>query len=279
MFYSPIKTAFLSENEKEKFNAENQALMEAQKKALEDNSGLQAKLQALQEREHALLQRETNFAKQLGEFNLQAMNAQRNPYYGSDYRQPYYQAPTQPREPQRSLYERAQDDGITLYTAGNATMRNQQPDTPFAPAGSPAPAKTGFYNVGATLFKSAFIMLCILVFESLAVYFMLDYLTIPSYYPAIAFALGFTAFLICAILYSKGFRTRVRRKKNPSYILTNTVLFVIFVILTSMVAVYLKADLSDPKQLISYIVIPVVYLSNILVFTAFYHTFSKQSNA
>ena len=269
------------ECEKEKFNLEQQDLMKAQKNMHDETSGLDARLQDLKEREQALSQREDNLAKQSEEFNRRVMNAPSRTYYNSEYRQnPYYGMPNpQPYEQQRSLYERAQSDGITLRTAGNATMYNQQPEPQLAVAASPTSTKTGFYNVGTTLIKSAFIMLCILTFESLAVYFLLDYLTIPSYYPAIAFALGFTVFLICAILYSKGFRPHVRRRKNPSYLLTNTVLFIIFVILTTMVAVYLKADLSDPKQLISYIIIPVVYLSNILVFTAFYHTFSKHNNA
>ena len=206
---------------------------------------------------------------------MQALNTQNRQYYGADQRPPYYQQ----QNPYRSLQERAQNDGITLYTAGNANMYNPYnqpaPERETALSAPTQPTKPGFYNVGATLFKAAFIMLCILAFESLVVYFTLDYLRLPGYYPAIAFGVGFIAFIICAILHARGYRSNVRRKKHPSYILTNIVIFIICVIITTMVAVYLKAELSDPAQLFSYVIIPIAYLSNILVFTAFYYTFSK----
>jgi hypothetical protein len=116
------------------------------------------------------------------------------------------------------------------------------------------------------------------MFESLIVFFMKDYLNIPAFYPAIPFGIGFIVFITCAVLNARGYRTNVRRKKHVSYILTATIIFVISAIIASMVAVYLKADVSNPAQLLSYVIIPIVYLANMLIFVAFYRMFSMNES-
>jgi hypothetical protein len=261
------------ETEKKKLEEEKETLhrerVEAQKKALEDNSGIQARMLELQERENRLLQRENALNEHLREFNSRPAAPYADERYG--YNSPYgYQN----QNPYHSLHERAQSDGIRLNTAGN--MRSPAiPQREIAVANANEPsryAKT--YNVGVTLFKAAIIMLCIVAFESIVVFFTKDYLGVPAYYPAIGFGIGFFAFLVCAILHARGFRPNVRRKKHPSYLLTTAILFVICVIAVTMIAVYLKADISNPAQLFAYVIVPVVYLSNILIFTAFYHMFS-----
>ena len=117
-------------------------------------------------------------------------------------------------------------------------------------------------------------MLCFIAFESLIVFFVKDSLQIPAYYPAIPFGIGFIVFITCAILYARNYRPNARRKKHPSYLLTMTVLFVISIIIVTMVAVYLKAQISNPVQLLSYVIIPIVYLANMMIFAAFYYMFS-----
>lgn len=56
-------------------------------------------------------------------------------------------------------------------------------------------------------------------------------------------------------------------------------LFVIVTVLASMVAVYLKADLRSARELLAYVVIPVAYLFNIVLFALFYRLFSKTTDA
>ena len=136
----------------------------------------------------------------------------------------------------------------------------------------------GCYSAGLTLFKSAFIVFCIVVFESLLVFFTRGYLQVSAIYPALAFAGGFIQFIVCAILYALGYKPRARRKKHASYGLTATVIFVICVLITTMVAVYCKAQISDPKQLLSFVIIPVVYLLNIIFFVTFFYLFSVKAS-
>ena len=132
--------------------------------------------------------------------------------------------------------------------------------------------------MGLALFKTALIIFSIIAFESLLVYFMRGYLGVSFIYPIVLFAGGFVQFIICALLYAKGFRPRVRRKKHASYIVTASVLFVIAVIIVTMIAVYMKAQISLIPQLLAYIIIPIGYLINMLLFVAFYYTFSVKDS-
>jgi len=42
-----------------------------------------------------------------------------------------------------------------------------------------------------------------------------------------------------------------------------------------MIAVYLKADLNVPATLFAYVLIPVAFIANVLLFALFYHMFAK----
>ena len=79
-------------------------------------------------------------------------------------------------------------------------------------------------------------------------------------------ALGFIAFSI-------GNEFRLSQLKE-----TGRQAFIIGVIIVTMVAVYMRAQLGNPAELLSYVIVPVVYLSNILVFSAFYYMFTFREN-
>ena len=269
------------EAEKAKFEEEKAVLMATQEKAHDNDTAFKARMQELDEKESLLIQRENILNAQIQEFSTSCTMVPPTPAPTMEqlYNQTHYPQshPLNANDPYQALRERAHDDGVNLYTAGNAPYIAQQA-SPSSTMPTPK-KKAGTYNVGATLFKAAMIMLCFVAFESLIVFFMKDYLNIPAYYPAIPFGIGFIVFIICAILNARGFRTNARRKKHPSYILSSTIIYVISVIAVTMVAVYLKAQISDPKQLLSYVIIPVVYLTNMMIFVSFYRMFSTNDNA
>ena len=271
------------EEEKTRFDAEkeevSQAKMDAQKRAIDDASGLQLRINELQERERMLQQREN------------ALNDQyRDLYFGQGYGYNNYQQPSggysqQNNHPSfnnhESMQERAQRDGIKLNTAGmrNYQAQPQQRHTNPTPAHhAHAHTHAGHYNVGTTLFKTALIILCIMAFESLAVFFIKDYMGVSALYPVLGFSAGFLVFLACSILYAMHYKPNVRRKKQPSYLLTAAILFVICVVIVSMIAVYFKAQISIPSQLLAYVIVSVAYLANNLLFAIFYYAFSVTSN-
>ncbi|MBR2375331.1 MAG: hypothetical protein IKA88_03485, partial [Clostridia bacterium] len=264
-------------NEKQAFEAKKTAnekeRMEAQKKALEDASGLQMRMAEIQERERSVTQRENALHERLMDLQMRGVPQ----YY--DQNAVYNQPMQRPTDPYGNLRDQAQSDGIRLNTAGSMRGYSQTATVTESAYTAPQPTNSGrFYNVGATLFKAAFIVFCIVAFESLLVFFAKDWLHISAIYPAIGFLGGFIVFLVCSILYACGYKPRVRRRKHPSYILTNAVLFVISVIIVTMVAVYCKAQISVLPELFAFIVIPIGYLLNVLIFTAFYYTFSKRSD-
>ena len=117
-----------------------------------------------------------------------------------------------------------------------------------------------------------------MAFESLLVFFLKDALKVSVAYPAIWFGIGFAMFITCAVLYACNYRPNAKRKKQPTYLVTAAILFVIGVIVVTMIAVYTQAQISDPAQFFSYVLIPVAYLLNILVFAIFFYLFSNKNN-
>ena len=191
-------------------------------------------------------------------------------YREEDYRRPLPQNPPAAQSSSGQidlddLRKRAQSDGIRLNTAGSMGTGAKA-----KAAESPAPV----YNKGQTLFKAALITFCIILAESLAIFFVRDRLHISGLYPAVGCGVGLAAFLLCTVLYACGYRPRARRSKHPGYILNASILFVIGVIVVSMVAVYLKADLKQPAELLAYVILPVLYLLNIILFSVFFYLFS-----
>ena len=124
-----------------------------------------------------------------------------------------------------------------------------------------------------------FIVFCIIAFESLLVFFLKDFLQVSFVYPIVTFGVGFIAFIICAILYASGYKAKTKRKKHSSYALTTAVLFVIGILIATMIAVYFNADLSQISQLLSFILIPIAFLLNMLICAAFYHVFSVKDSS
>ena len=279
--YDEDKAKF--DKDKEEFDNERK---DSHRKSLEDQSGIQTQLFDLQERERLLQRRESDLNERIREFNARQLR----PTFGEEYpEENAYGHPTQPRRPQNMppqnespydyLRDRAQADGIKVNTAGNMRNSYSAPahnEPTYPPEITSSVKKNGCYNVGLTLYKTALIIFCITAFESLVVFFLKDALKVSPAYPAIGFALGFATFIACTILHAYGYRAHARRKKNPSYILTSAIIFVISVILISMVAVYSKAQMSDPAQLFAFVIIPVLYMANILIFALFYHLFATR---
>ena len=267
--------------------------LENEQKFFDENSSLQRKTNELQEREMELSQRENALNSAIREFQNRQMtsaytqsgeygyNNAFNPYSQNQQNQGYgYYSPYggQAQASYGNLREQAQADGIKLNTAGNMSVtESYAPAENFKKPTGGASANGDTYSIGQTLFKSAFIIFCIILFESLTVFFLKDVLNVSYVYPIVGFIGGFALFITCAILHACNYKPNARRKKHSTYVLTATVVFVIAVIIVSMVAVYCKAQMSNPAQLFAYVVIPVIYLLNILFFVGFYRLFSKKA--
>ena len=107
---------------------------------------------------------------------------------------------------------------------------------------------------------------------------MKDTLGVTFYYPLIPMAIGLVFFAICSILYASGYQSNAKlKKKSGSSIFTAVILFFVGVITASMVAVYCRAPLDDPMILLSYILLPAAFLTNLILYPIFYHFFAISS--
>ena len=257
---------------------------------------LDRKAAELQRREITLEAREEAFNAAKSEFGLRGFSANQaqsqaprmhnTPFTPTGYspiatQSAPAQQPAPPIQPQAStvinfddMHNRANGEGIRLKTAG--TLHG-------IAAGMEQPTRkenvSSLFNKGFTLFKAAMVIFCFILAEALAVFFLRDVINVPALYPAIPFAIGFAFFIVCAILYACGYRSQERRSKNSSYLVSAVIIFVITVIATSMVAIYFKADLTNAMELLKFIVLPVVFLLNIVLFAIFYHLFSRHTAA
>ena len=266
--------------EEEKANFERsmaeaeRVLQENGQKATSDNANLQKQLIELQERELSLAQRETMLNNAIRDFrNQQQLAYQQNEVtYQAMQNQRFTPVYAQQNSPGdfSDLQRQAQTDGIRLRTSGE-----QKYETNAAP--TQPTNHNGYFNLGLSLYKSSFIIFCIVAFEALFAYFIRGYLGVSLLYPLLAFAIGFVQFITFAIMYAQGYKAKARRKKHSSYLLTSSVVFVISVIVTTMIAVYFKAEMSNPAQLLSFVVLPIAYLFNIVLFAIFYRLFSARS--
>ena len=275
------------EEEREGFLTEKQAyerqIFDTEKKNLEYADSLKAREEeiskryaSLKEREQALEERELAFHSARRQYLDRS--AEQAPPIQQPQQPAYYPSQPIPAPPTsgygfdyNDLHKRAQADGIRLNTAGTIRQGYQTP-TPLTQHKKNAAV---LFNKGAALFKAAFIVLLFVIVESLAVFVLKDYLSIPFWYPFVPLGIGFIFFIVCTFINASGKFKKEKRAKNPSYIITAAVLFVIGVILVTMVAVYFEAELAIPTVMISYIVAPIVYLLNIFFFSAFYYLFSK----
>ncbi|MBQ4269438.1 MAG: hypothetical protein IJB97_07325 [Clostridia bacterium] len=129
------------------------------------------------------------------------------------------------------------------------------------------------FHKGFTLFKAALIVFCIVAAESLASFFLKDRFNLPVWYPVLAFSVATATLIVCTILWAIGFHAKARKQKHAAYFLTASVIFVICFLVVSMIAVFLQIDLTTPNNLIAYLIIPTVYLLNVIFFAVFYHLF------
>jgi hypothetical protein len=255
------------ENEQRAINLHNQAEILERKSA-----ELNKREITIEAREEAFIIAKEEFAS-LANTAKEAMNKPQSTPFQSAYRPSMQQPSYSPPAPARfeDLHARANSEGIRINTAGSLQGTST--------SATVVKREQSLFNKGFTLFKTAMIIFSLVLAECLAVFFLRDTIGVNAIYPAVPFAIGFVAFIVCAILYACGYRSQERRTKSSSYMISALIIFVITVIATSMVAIYFKADLMNATELLKFIVIPVVFLLNIVLFAIFYRLFAKQTNA
>ena len=170
-----------------------------------------------------------------------------------------------PTPPPRSLdgvdfYDiemRAAADGIRITTSGGGT----KPVT--------TTLSVNLVHKGKALFFSALIVFLLCIAEGSITLGLMRTLQLPRFYPYLIWGAGLGVLLVCGLAYVNHYGERALRRTGN--LLVNTIVtYALCVIVILIIALAGNIDFSNVGQLMSYVVIPVVFFLNIVVFAVAY---------
>lgn len=171
-----------------------------------------------------------------------------------------------PTPPPRSLdgvdfYDiemRAAADGIRITTSGGGT----KPVT--------TTLSVNLVHKGKALFFSALIVFLLCIAEGSITLGLMRTLQLPRFYPYLIWGAGLGVLLVCGLAYVNHYGERALRRTGN--LLVNTIVtYALCVIVILIIALASNIDFSNVGQLMSYVVIPVVFFLNIVVFAVAYY--------
>ena len=171
-----------------------------------------------------------------------------------------------PTPPPRSLdgvdfYDiemRAAADGIRITTSGGGT----KPVT--------TTLSVNLVHKGKALFFSALIVFLLCIAEGSVTLGLLRTLQLPRFYPYLIWGAGLAVLLVCGLAYVNHYGERALRRTGN--LLVNTIVtYALCVIVILIIALAGNIDFTNIGQLMSYVVIPVVFFLNIVVFAVAYY--------
>ena len=184
---------------------------------------------------------------------------------------PKAEAPVQPKKaaptpPPRSLdgvdfYDiemRAAADGIRITTSGGGS----KPVT--------TTLSVNLVHKGKALFFSALIVFLLCIAEGSLTLGLLRTLQLPRFYPYLIWGAGLAVLLVCGLAYVNHYGERALRRTGN--LLVNTIVtYALCLTVILIIALAGNIDFSDAGQLMTYVIIPVVFFLNIVVFAVAYY--------
>ena len=188
------------------------------------------------------------------------------------------EAPTPPKKaaptpPPRSLdgidfYDiemRAAADGIRITTSGGGS----KPVT--------TTLSVNLVHKGKALFFSALTVFLLCIAEGSLTLGLLRTLQLPRFYPYLIWGAGLAVLLVCGLAYVNHYGERALRRTGN--LLVNTIVtYALCVIVILIIALAGNIDFSDLGQLMTYVIIPVVFFLNIVVFAVAYYLQVRPKN-
>lgn len=153
---------------------------------------------------------------------------------------------------------RAAADGIRITTSGGGT----KPVT--------TTLSVNLVHKGKALFFSALIVFLLCIAEGSVTLGLLRTLQLPRFYPYLIWGAGLAVLLVCGLAYVNHYGERALRRTGN--LLVNTIVtYALCVIVILIIALAGNIDFTNIGQLMSYVVIPVVFFLNIVVFAVAYY--------
>ncbi len=154
------------------------------------------------------------------------------------------------------LEERAAQDGIKIYTAGGGASEKER-------------ESESVVHKGKALFLSAIVAFVFCLAEGSVLLALLDKLAIPTFYPYFIWAVGLSVLLICGLAYANRYGERALRQTG-NLLINCIVAFVLLSIFTLVLALAIKIDFANIGELATFVIVPIVFFLNIVIFAVTY---------
>lgn len=155
------------------------------------------------------------------------------------------------------LEARAAQDGIRVRTAGGK-MRSH------------AEITESIVHKGKALFISGIITFVFCVVLGSILLGVQASAGLPAFYPYFIWCVGLVVLLVTGLAYANHYGERALRRTGP--VLLNTVVaYVLLVIITLIVALTARADLSDSALLATFVIVPIVFFLGVVLFGVTYY--------
>ena len=155
------------------------------------------------------------------------------------------------------LEARAAQDGIRIRTAGGK-MRSH------------AEISESIVHKGKALFISGIITFIFCVALGSIVLGLQSSAGLPLFYPYFIWGVGLIVLLVTGLAYANRYGERSLRRTGP-VLLNSIVSYILLVIVTLIVALAARADLSNSSQLATFVIVPIIFFIGVILFGATYY--------
>lgn len=156
------------------------------------------------------------------------------------------------------LETRAAQDGIRIAISG---LRTKAPSRNLS---------TNLVHKGKALFISALITFLICLAEGSVTLGLLRSLSLPRVYPFLIWGAGLAVLLVTGLAYLNHYGERALRKTG-NLLVNAIVVYALCIVVVLILALAMQIDFSNVGQLMANVVIPIVFLLNIVVFAVAYY--------
>lgn len=161
----------------------------------------------------------------------------------------------------QDVEEMARYDGLRVWTAGNASQKREMPEN--------------FFNKGLALLRASLIFFAFAITETVLAAVFREDLQLEPWYLITMLVCAAVPPVVCMILYLAKFDPCCKRLKNNTSVYNGIVAFIATFILLIAVDLIFDVNLTDPVAVVAFIVIPLVYLLNIIIFAVAYYFLSR----
>lgn len=151
----------------------------------------------------------------------------------------------------------AAHDGIRITTAG---MKKTQEEV----------LSERVFHKGKALFLSALVVFVVCLIEGSIVLGLQQQYDLPLFFPYFIYGTGLALLLVLGVAYANRYGERAIRRNANLVPVNGTVIYILLVIATLILALAIQIDFTAPHDLATYVIIPIVFFFNVVIFAVAY---------